>query len=65
MLADPTRPGAYGMVRGRPIVYVVANEMVAGIQQSLCAENFFNKYKAFYASIGGDADSAAHFSRRD
>ena len=60
ILADPTRPGAYGMLRGRPIVYV-ANEMVAGIQQSLCMDNFFNKYKAFYASIGHGADEAAFF----
>lgn len=60
MLADPTREGAYGVLRGRGISYV-ANEMVAGIQQSLRAENFFNKYKAFYASVGKDAAQAAFF----
>lgn len=60
MLADPTREGAYGILRGRSISYV-ANEMVAGIQQSLCAENFFNKYKAFFAAVGTKAEQAAFF----
>lgn len=60
MLADPTRQGAYGILRGRPISYV-ANEMVAGIQQSLCADNFFNKYNAFFAAVGSNAEKAAFF----
>lgn len=60
MLADPTREGAYGILRGRPISYV-ANEMVAGIQQSLSRDNFFNKYKAFFAAIGTNAEQAAYF----
>ncbi|CCH47349.1 hypothetical protein [Pseudodesulfovibrio piezophilus] len=60
MLADPTRPGAYGMLQGRPISYV-ANEMVAGIQQSLSRDNFFNKYSAFFAAVGVNADKAAYF----
>ena len=60
MLADPTREGAYGILRGRTISYV-ANEMVAGIQQSLCSENFFDKYRAFFASVGSNAEKAAFF----
>ncbi|QJB58008.1 hypothetical protein [Pseudodesulfovibrio sp. zrk46] len=60
MLADPTREGAYNILRGRPISYV-ANEMVAGIQQSLSRENFFDKYTAFFAAIGNNADKAAFF----
>jgi len=60
MLADPTREGAYGILKGRPISYV-ANEMVAGIQQSLSRDNFFNKYTAFFAAVGSNADNAAFF----
>jgi len=60
MLADPTREGAYGVLRGRSISYA-ANEMVAGIQQSLTEENFFRKYKAFFAAVGSNADNAAFF----
>ncbi len=60
MLADPTREGAYNILRGRPISYV-ANEMVAGMQQSLCEENFFNKYRAFFKAVGDNAGSAAYF----
>lgn len=60
MLADPTRQGAYGILRGRTISYV-ANEMVAGIQQSLCEDNFFRKYRAFFAAVGSNADNAAFF----
>lgn len=60
MLADPTREGAYGFLKGRTIRYV-ANEMVAGIQQSLRAENFFDKYKAFFAAVGSNAEQAAYF----
>ncbi len=60
MLADPTREGAYGVLRGRTINYV-ANEMVAGIQQSLTEENFFRKYKAFFAAVENSASQAEFF----
>ena len=60
MLADPTRENAYGILRGRPISYV-ANEMVAGIQQTLCEDNFFNKYRAFFSAVGNNANNAAFF----
>ncbi|MBC16507.1 MAG: hypothetical protein CL942_05590 [Desulfovibrio sp.] len=50
MLADATRKNAYGILRGRKVSHV-ANEMVAGIQQSLCAENFFDKYKTFLSVV--------------
>ncbi|MUM77004.1 hypothetical protein GKC30_05100 [Pseudodesulfovibrio sp. F-1] len=60
MLADPTREGAYNLLRGRPLSYV-ANEMVAGMQQTLCAVNFFDKYKAFFGAVGRSADQAAFF----
>jgi len=60
MLADPTREGAYRILQGRQVSYV-ANEMVAGIQQSLTNENFFHKYRAFFAAIEGGADQAAFF----
>lgn len=60
MLADPTRKGAYNILKGRPISYV-ANEMVAGIQQSLNRENFFNKYTAFFSAVGSNAERAAFF----
>lgn len=60
MLADPTREGAYGILRGRVISYV-ANEMVAGMQQSLKNDNFFDKYRAFFNAVGANADSAAFF----
>nr|WP_321514155.1 hypothetical protein [uncultured Pseudodesulfovibrio sp.] len=60
MLADPTREGAYGVVRGRNISYV-ANEVLAGIQQSLSAENCFRKYQAFFNAVGENLNSAAFF----
>ncbi|MFH1913254.1 MAG: hypothetical protein ABIK45_03130 [Pseudomonadota bacterium] len=60
MLADPTKEGAYNLLRGRSLSYV-ANEMVAGMQQSLCADNFFNKYKAFFSAVGDNAQQAAFF----
>jgi len=60
MLADPNREGAYRILQGRQVSYV-ANEMVAGIQQTLTDENFFRKYKAFFAAIGSGADKAAFF----
>lgn len=60
MLADSGRIGAYGVLRGRNINYV-ANEMVAGIQQSLTKDNFFQKYKAFFAAVEGSADHAYFF----
>jgi hypothetical protein len=60
MLADPTREGAYNILRGRMVSYV-ANEMVAGMQQSLSEANFFKKYKAFFAAVAGNADRAAFF----
>ncbi|MEF2229675.1 MAG: hypothetical protein V3571_02000 [Pseudodesulfovibrio sp.] len=60
MLADPAYEGAYGLLRGRNIQYV-ANETVAGIQPFLKADNFFDKYGAFYASVGADARDAAYF----
>ena len=60
MLADPAHPGAYGLLKGRNIQYV-ANETVAGIQPFLRAENFFDKYRAFHAVVGADAEDAAYF----
>ncbi len=60
MLADSTREGAYNLLKGRPVSYV-SNEMVAGIQQSLGRENFFNKYSAFFKAVGQNADQAAFF----
>jgi hypothetical protein len=60
MLADPTRENAYGMVRGRTANYV-ANEVMAGIQQSLSAENCFNKYRAFFAAVGDSVSNAMFF----
>jgi hypothetical protein len=60
MLADPTREGAYGLLSGRTISYA-ANEVVAGIQQSLCEENFFKKYKAFFAAVDGRIQQTAFF----
>jgi hypothetical protein len=60
MLADPTREGAYNILRGRAISYV-ANEMVAGMQQSLTQDNFFNKYKAFFGAVAESAERAAFF----
>lgn len=60
MLADPTREGAYGVLRGRIISYV-ANEMVAGLQQSLRQDNFFGKYRAFFGAICDGARKAAFF----
>jgi hypothetical protein len=43
------------------MVSYVANEMVAGMQQSLSEANFFKKYKAFFAAVAGNADRAAFF----
>ena len=60
MLADPSREGAYGVVRGR-IVNFVANEVVAGIQQSLTMANCFGKYRAFFRSVSEGLKSAAFF----
>lgn len=60
MLADPTREGAYGVVRGRMISFV-ANEVVAGIQQSLNGDNCFRKYLAFFNAVGDSVGSAAFF----
>jgi len=60
MLADPTREGAYGVLRGRNISYA-ANEVVAGIQQSIGNENFFRKYKAFFAAAGDRIQQTAFF----
>jgi len=60
MLADPNRAGAYGVVQGRTISYV-ANEVVAGIQQSLTADNCFKKYQMFYQTVGENIQSAAFF----
>ncbi|WP_419788163.1 hypothetical protein [Pseudodesulfovibrio sp.] len=60
MLADPARPDAYGLLRGRAIQYV-ANETVAGIQSLLRVDNFFDKYRAFYASVGDEAKDAEYF----
>jgi hypothetical protein len=60
MLADPTREGAYNLLRGRTLGYV-ANEMVAGMQHSLCEGNFFDKYRAFFGAVGSNADAAAFF----
>lgn len=60
MLADPTREGAYGVLRGRGISYA-ANEVVAGIQQSLNEENFFRKYQAFFGAVGERIHETAFF----
>lgn len=60
MLADPAREGAYRVLQGRRISFV-ANEMVAGIQQTLTEDNFFRKYKAFFAAIEEGAEHAAFF----
>jgi len=60
MLADPTREGAYHVLQGRNISYA-ANEVVAGIQQSINASNFFNKYRAFFAAVGQRVQSTAFF----
>ncbi|NDV20048.1 hypothetical protein GO013_11505 [Pseudodesulfovibrio sp. JC047] len=60
MLADPTREGAYAVVRGRNIDFV-ANETLAGIQQSLSADNCFRKYQAFFAAVGKEVNSAVFF----
>ncbi|WP_242012241.1 hypothetical protein [Pseudodesulfovibrio cashew] len=60
MLADPAREGAYGMLRGRPVSHV-ANEMAAGIQQTLDHGNFFGKYEAFFTAVGDASDRAIFF----
>ena len=60
MLADPTREGAYGMVRGR-MVNFVANEVMAGIQQTLCDENCFSKYRAFFRAVDDSVGRAVFF----
>ena len=60
MLADPTREGAYGVVRGRMIGFV-ANEVVAGIQQSLNMANCFGKYRAFFRAAGESVRNTAFF----
>lgn len=60
MLADPTRENAYGILRGRTINYA-ANEVVAGIQQSVCWANFFSKYRAFLAAVGDCVKKTAFF----
>ncbi|BCS87464.1 hypothetical protein [Pseudodesulfovibrio sediminis] len=60
MLADPNREGAYGMLRGRPISYV-ANEVLAGIQRSLTAENCFIKYEMFNRAVESNILTAAYF----
>ena len=60
MLGDPSKSGAYGLLRGRSMTYV-ANEMVAGMQQTLANDNFFSKYKAFFTAVGSNADAAAFF----
>lgn len=60
MLADPSREGAYGVVSGRQVSFV-ANEIVAGIQQSLTGENCFSKYQAFFGATGESVQNAAFF----
>jgi len=60
MLADPAREGAYGVVSGRQVSFV-ANEVMAGIQQSLTAESCFRKYQAFFAATGDSVQAAAFF----
>lgn len=60
MLADPNREGAYGVIRGRMLSFV-ANEVLAGIQQSLTGENCFRKYQVFFKTVGDAARSAAFF----
>ena len=62
MLADPTREGAYGVVRGRMVDFV-ANEVLAGIQQSLTVANCFGKYRAFFRAVGDSACATRPFSR--
>jgi len=60
MLADPTRRNAYALVRGRSVDFV-ANEIMAGIQQTLAADNCFNKYRAFFEAVGDSVDRAEFF----
>lgn len=60
MLADPTRPNAFGLVRGRAVNFV-ANEVMAGIQQSLDADNCFHKYKIFLETVGDSLGHAVFF----
>lgn len=60
MLADPTREGAYGMVRGRSVNFV-ANEIMAGIQQSLSFDNCFSKYQAFFRAVDDSVGRAVFF----
>lgn len=60
MLADPAREGAYGVVRGRMVDFV-ANEVVAGIQQSLTISNCFGKYRAFSQAVDDAVRNAAFF----
>jgi hypothetical protein len=60
MLADPARANAFGMVRGRTVNFV-ANEVMAGIQQSLDADNCFRKYKSFIETVGDSLEKAVFF----
>ncbi|EGB13945.1 hypothetical protein DND132_0730 [Pseudodesulfovibrio mercurii] len=60
MLADPAREHAFHLVRGRNVDFV-ANEVMAGIQQSLDADNCFDKYRAFIHAVGHGLDRAAFF----
>ncbi|WP_272701234.1 hypothetical protein [Desulfovibrio sp. Fe33] len=60
MLADPNRRNAYALVRGRSVDFV-ANEIMAGIQQTLAADNCFDKYRAFFEAVGDSVDRAEFF----
>ncbi|WP_316900086.1 hypothetical protein [Pseudodesulfovibrio indicus] len=60
MLADPTRANAFNLLRGREIGFV-ANEVLAGVQQSLTAGNCFHKYRAFFTAVGESVEQAIFF----
>ena len=60
MLVDPARAHAFTLVRGRKVDFV-ANEVLAGIQQSLDADNCFRKYQAFFDAVGDNPDHTVFF----
>ncbi|WP_207259661.1 hypothetical protein [Desulfovibrio sp. Huiquan2017] len=60
MLVDPTREQAFHLVRGRTVNFVT-NEVMAGIQQSLDADNCFHKYRAFLHAVGDNLDRTVFF----
>ncbi|WP_243545818.1 hypothetical protein [Pseudodesulfovibrio tunisiensis] len=60
LLADPGRASASNLLQGRKLTYV-ANEVVAGIQQSYGAINFFRKYETFFEVAGPGLARTAFF----